>query len=513
MSYDMSEWEQKVRKGIAGGPYTDTWESLSQHETPKWFRDAKFGIFIHWGLYSVPAFGSEWYSRYMYLEGRPEFDYHRRTYGLQKDFGYKDFIPMFTAGRFDPDAWAKLFRQAGAKFVVPVAEHHDGFQMYASELSSWNALKMGPHRDILAELTESLHREGLVSGASSHRIEHWWFMSPGAKPLADGTPADRWSDIPAGAGKRGDFYWPSVPRDVQDNDDRCSTPVPSDEFLSDWMYRTIEIIDRFQPQELYFDWWVYQEAAKPYLRKILAYYYNRGVTWGKEVMVITKYDGIPFGCAVPDMERGGFDSPQPDAWQTDTAIGKESWGYTRDNVYKPARVIILDLVDAISRNGTMLLNVGPKPDGTITKEDTDVLLAIGEWLSRNGEAVYGSRPWRICGEGPTALKAGAFADRQDTAYTAKDFRFTVNHGHLYIFAMKYPEAEPHGGAGCYSESIVHSLAGKAHPEAYEFGAMIRSVTALGSDEKPQWFQTEEGLVIRTKTITDDKPVVFRVDFV
>lgn len=523
--YNSSVWMEKVEQGIKQGPYTDTWESLSEHETPRWFRDAKFGIFIHWGLYSVPSFNNEWYSRNMYVEGTPEYQHHLETYGKQKDFGYKDFIPLFKAEKFDADAWAELFKNSGARYVVPVTEHHDGFQMYKSDLSDWNAFDRGPHRDFTGELTEALRRKGLINGASSHRIEHWWFMSPGKLPLADGTPASEWSDVPEGSKECGDFYWPAVLRDSENNDDRYLTPYPSKEFVEDWMFRTIEIIDRFQPQELYFDWWVYHDAVKPYMRKVLAYYYNKGAEWGKEVMVITKNDGIPYGCAVPDVERGGFDEPQPNAWQTDTAIGKNSWCYTTNNVYKTPTVILYDLIDAVSKNGTMLLNVGPKPDGTFTEEDTNVLLSIGQWLSANGEAVYGSRPWRISGEGPTAAKKGAFADQIDTAYTSEDFRFTVNHGHLYVFAMNYPEPEAHlcagsAGSACesedygnvYSEIRVKSLAGRMHPGVSEFAELIRNIDVCGSDEKPVWFQTEEALVIRTKKIRSKDPVVFRIRF-
>lgn len=507
MSYDHNAWMKKMNQVLAQGPYTDSWESLSEHQTPEWFRKAKLGIFIHWGPYSVPAFGSEWYSRNMYREGTMEFEHHQKTYGLQKDFGYKDFIPMLKAERFDPEAWAELFEEAGAKYVILVAEHHDGFQMYRSELSHWNAYEMGPQRDVLSDLNEALHQHGLITGASSHRIEHWWFMGSGRKPLKNGTPAEEWSDIPSLSKTPDDLYWPSTIMDSEDNDNRYATPAPSEEFLEDWMFRTMELIDHLQPQELYFDWWVFQAAAKPYLRKILAYYYNRGAEWNKEVLVITKNDGIPYGCAVPDMERGGFHTMQAEPWQTDTAVGKISWGYTRDNVYKTSDIILQDLIDTISRNGVMLLNVGPKADGTIPEQDQKLLREIGSWLRQNGEAVYGSRPWRISMEGPTAPKEGAFSDQTDSVYSSEDFRFTVNHGHLYIFAMKYPD--PVNGV---SEIRVHMLAGKDHPAAYEFGALIRDVEVLGYEEKPEWVQKQDALIIRTKTIHTHSPVVFRVEF-
>lgn len=195
---DRQKYLQQINRVVNEAKFHDTWESLSQYEIPKWYLGAKFGIFIHWGVYSVPAFGSEWYSRNMYLKGTKEFEHHREVYGSQKRFGYKDFIPMFRAERFDPEEWAELFRQAGARYVVPVAEHHDGFQMYKSELSHFNAYEMGPHRDVAGELKIALENRGLEYGASSHRVEHWFFMGHGKE-------FD--SDIREPL-KLGDLYWP-----------------------------------------------------------------------------------------------------------------------------------------------------------------------------------------------------------------------------------------------------------------------------------------------------------------
>ena len=177
---------QAIRKVIDGGPFAATWESLQGSYTiPHWYEDAKFGIFIHWGLYAVPAFGSEWYPRNMYQEGSAEFKHHVETYGPQAEFGYKEFIPLFGAEKFNPDAWADLFVEAGAKFVMPVAEHHDGFPLYDTDLSEWSAAKMGPKRDLIGELAESVRAKGLVFSASSHRAEHWWFFDGGRKFPSD----------------------------------------------------------------------------------------------------------------------------------------------------------------------------------------------------------------------------------------------------------------------------------------------------------------------------------------
>ena len=226
---DMKKALQNIDDVIEKGPYKGTWASLSSWQTPKWYQKAKFGIFIHWGVYSVPAFDSEWYPRNMYIEGSKVYEHHIKTYGAHKDFGYKDFIPMFKAEKFDPNAWAALFKKAGAKYVVPVAEHHDGFQMYESELSHWNAKEMGPKRDLLGELKSAAESCGLQFCTSSHRAEHWFFMGHGREFDSDVREPM----------KKGDFYWPAMPE--PDPQDLFSKPFPSEEFLDDWLARTVEL--------------------------------------------------------------------------------------------------------------------------------------------------------------------------------------------------------------------------------------------------------------------------------
>ena len=260
---DQQELE-RVRGVIASGPFADTWVSLADYQPPRWFCDAKFGIFIHWGVYSVPAFGNEWYGRNMYQPGRPEFDHHRATYGPQHEFGYKDFIPRFTADSYNPAEWARLFREAGAQFVVPVAEHHDGFAMYDTGRSRWKSTAMGPQRDVLGDLAEASRHQSLVFGASSHRAEHWWFMNGGTRFPSDVLESET-----------ADLYGPAQSEAMQ----------PNDQFLIDWFLRTIEIIDRYEPQVLWFDWWIEQPAFEPWLRMLAAYYYNRAHSWGRGVVL------------------------------------------------------------------------------------------------------------------------------------------------------------------------------------------------------------------------------------
>ncbi len=488
--YDMKQYLDTIEDIIAKGPFEDSWESLSSYHVPEWYRNAKFGIFIHWGIYSVPAFGNEWYSRNMYIKDSPEYRHHVETYGKHTEFGYKDFIPMFTADKFDPEAWAELFAQAGARYVVPVAEHHDGFQMYESEISRWNAAAMGPKRDVLGQLKESCRKKGMEVGASSHRAEHWFFMGHGRK-----YDSDVREDM-----ERGDFYWPAMP-EPENLHDLYSEPVPTEEFLQDWLVRCCEIVDKYHPKIVYFDWWIQHSALRPYLRKFAAYYYNRAAQWGSDAVINYKHDAFLFGTAVPDVERGQFAEMKPYFWQTDTAIALNSWGYTEHNVFRSGEDIICDLVDIVSKNGCLLLNVGPRPDGTITEEDRAVLLKIGAWLKINGQAIYGSRVWRRYGEGPTQVTDGQFSDGIKKNFTSQDFRFTTANGYLYAIAMKCSE----NGEYCIRCLGIQDASRQAN-----FHGIIREVEVLGSTEKPRWSRDEAGLHI-SSGFCSDCPVVFRLE--
>ena len=457
----VEESVKNIESIVAKGPYSASWDSLEKFKVPKWYEDAKFGIFIHWGVYCVPAFESEWYPRNMYVVGSPVYKHHIETYGPQSKFGYKDFIPMFKAEKFNADQWAELFRKSGAKYVVPVAEHHDGFPMYDSDLTEWCAGKMGPKRDVVGQLAVAVRKQGLHFGASSHRAEHWWFFNGGM--TFDSDVKD-----PRYAG----LYGPAQSDKVQ----------PNQAYLDNWLARIGEIVDKYHPEIVWFDWWIEQPAFEPYLQKFGAFYYNRAAEWQREVAINYKNKAFPEHAAVLDIERGQLDTLRPIFWQTDTSVGEKSWGYIKDEKFRTPESLIDELVDIVSKNGCLLLNIGPKSDGTIPDEVQKILLDMGKWLSVNGEAIYATRPWKVYGEGPTKVVGGSFKDTATSGYKAEDIRFTAKGDTLYAIALAWPED---------GKLTIKSLAAGSELTKRE----IKTVQMLGSKAQVKWTRRGDGLVV------------------
>jgi alpha-L-fucosidase len=478
------------RKGHEG-PFRPDWESLQKYEVPEWYKDAKFGIFIHWGVYSVPAFGNEWYPRDMYRPESDEYKHHIATYGPVDKFGYKDFVPMFKAEHFDPAAWAQLFKEAGAKYVVPVAEHHDGFAMYDSGLSDWTAAKMGPHRDVVGELAKAVRAEGLHFGASSHRVEHNFFLGVGRSIASDINdpkyaafygPAHDWLEAKRGTPLANDFTFVS----------------PA--WTADWLARSSEIVEKYHPDIMYFDWWIGQASVRADLTRFAAFYYNTSLKYADHVGVINYKDyAIQEHSAVLDLERGQLAEIRPLYWQTDTSVSNKSWGYIKDDTFKTPQFVVQQLIDIVSKNGNLLLNIGPRSDGTIPEEVQAVLRDVGSWLKVNGEAIYGTRPWKIYGEGPTKVAAGSFHDTDTAGYTAEDFRFTTKGNTLYAIELGWPSG---------SETVIHSLGSSALKRQ-----KIASVVLLGSDARLTFQQQPDGLRIQLPAQAPGKyAYAFRVTF-
>jgi alpha-L-fucosidase len=456
--------------------FQPTWESLRRYQVPEWYRDAKFGIFIHWGVYSVPAFGSEWYPRLMYQQGSAEFKHHSETYGAQNIFGYKDFIPLFKAEKFNADQWADLFKRAGAKYVVPVAEHHDGFAMYNTSLSRWNAMNMGPKRDIIGELAEAVRKKDMIFGLSSHRIEHWFFMNEGRKINSDVNDSSY-----------ADFYGPAM------NEKDSLTTV----YMNDWLLRCTELVTKYKPQLVWFDWWIEQPAMEAYRKSFTSFYYNQGLSWNKGVVVNYKNKSFPETAAVLDLERGKMEGIRPLPWQTDDAVGFKSWGFIKGENYKSTQYVVDELIDIVSKNGNLLLNIGPRSDGTIPEEQQQLLLSIGKWLEINGEAIYGTSPWKIFGEGPTENIGGSFIDGKVKNFTFQDIRFTTKGKVLFAISLAVPAN--------HEKVILKNLSLKSGN-----GKVIK-LELLGTDKKVKWSQQADGLIIEpSKKYPSEIALAYRI---
>ena len=455
------------------GPYRPDWETLRNHDVPQWFKDAKFGIFIGWGVYAVPGAVNEWYPHNMYNPGDPAYkDFLQRFGGLDKS-GYKDFIPKFRAEKFDPQDWVALFKQAGAKYVIPIAEHHDGFAMYDSDLSDWTVVKMGPRRDVLMELSQAVRAAGLRFGLSSHRAEHNYYYDEGRSVRSDVNDP-----------KYASFYGPAH----QWLNDPHFLPVNewtyvSDAWTRDWLARSVELVEKYKPELVYFDGGNGQPAFRSRMTEFAAYYDNFAVRNHLDGVISLKDYAMEWTAGVRDFERSLRTDIDPRPWQTDTSISNLSWGYMEHDQFKTPEFLIHQLVDLVSKNGNLLLSIGPRADGTIPDEVRATLLEMGAWLNRNGEAIYATVPWTISGEGPTEVKTGFATDQDMKPYTAADFRFTRKGSNLYVISLACPED---GTASVHALGLAGELKGQA----------IQEVDLLGSNQKVEWLQTTGALNVK-----------------
>jgi alpha-L-fucosidase len=452
---------KQIPTQMAPGPVKPNWESLrTNYKVPDWFRGAKFGIFMHFGIFSVPAHGNEWYEKFLYAGGddsvlkvlggndmalgvnngpRSTRAWHTQHFGPVDKFGYKDFIPMFKAEHFDADAWATLFQKAGARYVMPGAQHHENFAMWDSKVTPFNSMQMGPKRDIIGELAVAVRKHGMKLGVANHGIENFEFINPPLE-LADKMKAEK---VDLYDPKWADFY---------NYADRSNAAMKR--FLVNWYERDVELIDKYQPDLIYFDNGVDQRHIDPLKLEIAAYYYNRAKSWGKEVSFTTKKAAFaPSGtntktiASILDFEGGPPDGIRGGSWVVDRPIGTSSWGYVDGLKANSPETVIGWLVDTVSKNGTLLLNVSPKADGTIPQDQQDTLLAIGKWLATNGEAIYDTHAWT------------KFEEKgKDHIY------FTVKGDTLYAIVM---------GKTAGTEIAINSL-----PEGGPAGT-IRSVAMLG----------------------------------
>ncbi len=421
--------------------YEASWQSLEQVDpVPEWFKDAKFGIYFHWGVYSVPAFANEWYPRHMHAEGSREFLHHTENYGHPDEWPYHYFItgaedrhgnfvqfaPRLRSegGNFDPEEWADLFARSGARFAGPVAEHHDGFSMWASDVNPWNAKDHGPGMDLVGVLVDAFRESGMKIILSMHHAFH---CCPGER--SDGAT---WS-----------FFEHVPPKDDPDLQ-MLYAQLPAQENEAVWLEKHKEIIDRYQPDIIWQDFNL-TAVGEPVLLEFLAYYYNSAAEWGREV-VNTYKDALNHKVGVLDYERGGPVDLTDYYWLTDDAISRTSWCYTEGISYYTPKQVLHGFFDRISKNGNLLLNISPMADGTIPPEQREILLTMGEWLGRYGEAVYDTRAWSRYGEGPTKMGAGHLhtgggSFEAPSEGTASDIRFTRSKDNriLYAIVLGWPD--------------------------------------------------------------------------
>ena len=462
--------------------FEPTFDSLRQYSAPDWFRDAKFGIWSHWGPQSVPMFG-DWYARNMYIEGTPQYEYHLRHYGHPSEFGYKDICALWKAEKFAPAALMEKYVRAGARYFMAQATHHDHFFNYDSRINRMNSAAVGPHKDILALWKAEADKHGLPFGLSEHlgASFSWWRVNKGCDS------SGRWAGVPYDGNDPAwrDFYFDNYEHPA-DGDAPWYTPNPK--YHEYWLRCVSEMIDRFHPDLMYTDgslpfgshWEGNQQEALPDESEYrcgleaVAKLYNTSIDLhGENRAVYLQKDRRPgiYSVGVLDIEKSQLPGIMPQPWHTDTCIG--NWFYDVHYPYKKPEQIIEMLVDIISKNGVMLLNVLQRPDGTIDEEADYILDCLADWFRINGEAVYGTRPWRVFGEGDTLVKIEGFREDK-TSWNRGDFRFVQKDGAVYAFIM---------GAGAGEAVVLRSFADRT----------VNSVELLGFGPVP--FRQEFGLLV------------------
>ena len=484
--------------------YKPEWESLMNYEVPEWYADAKLGFWVHWGVYSVPAFkgdhAAEWYGRWMYSHerqgdhcdnGYAAHLHHKKTYGDPSEFGYKDFIPMFKAERFNADEWADLCVKGGAKYFCMMAAHHDAFCLWDTKLTEWNSVNMGPKKDLVGEIKTAVKKRGLRFGVSNHTGWNYMFFmwnhihgydakQPGLENLY-GTPIISSNTLDTAHWYEGETRQSWFGR---------TRPFvkPSERDLNRWLERTEELAAMYQPDLYYFDWGFNIPEYESRRKEFGAFYYNEAVKNGQGVYgnpgVVLNYKNkaFPRGSAVLDYERGGDNKISPMVWQTDDCVyDGHNWGFAEGVPIKKTDVIVDELVDIVSKNGVLMLSFAPRADGSFPDDQKKLAYELGDWLKVCGEAIYATRPYKLLGE--VSPKWGAKNEVGYKTYigTSEDIRYTRSKDNKTLFAtiLDWPTAE---------KVCIKTLADLD-------AAKIQSVQMLGVDKPLEWKQTPAGLEI------------------
>ncbi len=456
------------------GPYEANWASLEKHNpAPDWFRDAKFGIYFHWGVYSVPAFGNEWYPHRMHKPGDRCNKYHIKNYGDPTEVGYESFVKDFKAENFDADRWCALFKKAGARFVGPVSEHHDGYSMWDSEMTPWNSMDTGPHRDITGEMAMAARKYDMKFVTTFHHARNsLWKKEDG-----------EWTGHYMHAKKNYPEAFDDPQRAIMYG------LMPRDKFLEMWLGKLKEVIDNYHPDLIWFDSWLH-EIPEQEMTEFVAHYLNDARKQDKEVVITYKQKDMPQSVGVLDIEKGGLKDVTEFCWLSDDTISLGSWCYTNKLRIKPTKVVLHSLIDIVSKNGQLILNVSPKADGTIPENQQKVLIELGQWLERYGECIYGTRPFKTYGHGPTKAGKGHFGGQAtNIAYTSQDVRYTTKGNVVYALILGPPPKD--------SQTRLTATAGVATQDN------IKSISMLGSDAKISFEVTPEGIVVNNPAESPD----------
>ncbi|MBI5832160.1 MAG: alpha-L-fucosidase [Armatimonadetes bacterium] len=454
---------------IAAGPFEASWDSLRGYQCPEWFRDAKFGIWAHWGPQCVPMVG-DWYARHMYVPGHPQYDHHCRVYGHPSKFGYKDIIELWKAEQFDPEGLMDLYQRAGATYFVAQAVHHDNFDNWDSKHHRWNSVNCGPRRNITRLWQDAAARRGMKFGVSEHlgASYSWWRQNKLSDPdgLHKGVPYDA-----------SDPQWADLYHDNADEPGNAGWYTATERWHPRWLARMMDLVDQHQPDLLYSDGGV---PFGQYGLDLIAHLYNTSVKLhGSNQAVYNQKDTNPevYSVGVLDIERGQLKEAAKEPWQTDTCVG--GWYFDSRQKYKTPTHVIQMLVDNVAKNGNLLLNLTQMPDGHLDDQCLFILEKLAAWFAANGEGIYGTRPWVKVGEGTAQAEGGAFKENP-IPYTSEDFRFTAKGDTVYAFAMKYPDTR---------QLAVRSL-------AKDQGCTIQAVKLLGCDADIVWEQADRALVAR-----------------
>lgn len=460
---------------LADGPFKAETDSLKNYQVPEWFRNAKFGIWSHWGPQAVPRAG-DWYARHMYVPGTEQYEHHIKNYGHPSKSGYKDIIPLWKAEKFDPDALMQLYVKAGAKYFVSMGVHHDNFDLWDSKFHSWNAVKMGPKRDIVGDWQKAAKKQGLRFGVSEHlgASYSWFAPSHGYDqfwPL-NGVGYD--GENPAYA----ELYHTGKDKPYRDGK---TWYTDNPESQQEWFNRISDLVNHYQPDLLYTDGGIPFGVVG---KTLIANFYNNNIKQhkGKQEGVYTHKD-IGSGefiaeAGAQDVERGVMEGINPRVWQTDTSMG--DWFYSEGFKYKTTPQVVHMLTDIVSKNGNMLLNVVQYPDGSLPPEAHIFLREMADWIAVNGDAIYDTRPWKIYGEGPTKPAIGHF--KEEDNYTAQDIRFTTKNNALYATTLALP-----------AKVVRITSLGTNSQHADK---PVKSVSLLGSKGKLVWTQEQDALVIQ-----------------